>query len=221
MSHGAKPTILLVEPDTALRRLIALGLQYGGMNVIEVSSPTNLPTSEAQPPNILILDVDGGINSDWSLLAAAKTHPSLSTLPMIVLTWECPVQVWAAGAAGLADVPGAGGASEEEDPTQVRCLAKPFDARTLHATIEQLLVAASTSSDSSKAQEILLIAQTATSTPSIWPLVTAAGLLLAFIGLMGLFAISVLGLLIVFVSLLWWTLGTGTKKEARPLPIGG
>src|SRR5713226_961924 len=155
MSHGAKPTILLVEPDTALRRLIALGLQYGGMNVIEVSSPTNLPANEAQPPNILILDVDGGINSDWSLLAAAKTHPSLSTLPMIVLTWECPVP------AGIADVPGSETVSEQQDslPAQVRCLAKPFDARTLHATIEQLLIAASTASESSNPQEILLIVQ--------------------------------------------------------------
>jgi DNA-binding response OmpR family regulator len=215
MSHGAKPTILLVEPDTSLRRLITLGLQYRGMNVIEANLPAQLPTIEAQPPDLLILDVDGRMSSDWSLLAAAQTHPYLSTIPIIVLTWECPV------AASAVDI--AGRTREQQDAlqAQVSCLAKPFDARTLHMTIEQLLVAVDTASESSNAQEILLIAQTVTSAPSIWPLVTAAGLLLAFIGLMGLFAISVLGLLIVFVSLLWWTLGTGTKKETRPLPIGG
>ena len=59
--------------------------------------------------------------------------------------------------------------------------------------------------------------QQATAAPSIWPLMTAAGLLLAFIGLMGVLAITALGLCIVLVSLLWWTLGTGGKKQAVAL----
>ena len=56
------------------------------------------------------------------------------------------------------------------------------------------------------------------STPSIWPLVTAAGLLLAFTGLMIQITITALGLLIVIVALLWWTLGS--KSEQKPLPVG-
>ncbi len=215
MSNGTRPTVLLIEADTSLRRLIALGLEYRGMHIIEVSSawnlPTLLPTVGTKKPDLLILDVDGARGSDWTLIEAAQAHPYLSTLPVVVLTWECPVAV--------------GAASEEQNSLQghTTCLTKPFDARALHKTIEALLVADSTNSTDSTAQEtarkqdILLMTQQATAAPSIWPLMTAAGLLLAFIGLMGVLAITALGLCIVLVSLLWWTLGTGGKKQAVAL----
>jgi DNA-binding response OmpR family regulator len=214
MSHGStRPTVLLIEADTSLRRLIALGLEYRSMHVIEASSAWNLPTFGigTKKPDLLILDVDGAKGGDWTLIEAAQAHPYLSTLPVVVLTWECPVAV--------------GAASEEQNSLQghTTCLTKPFDARALHTTIEALLVADSTDSTDSTAQEtarkqdILLITQQATAAPSIWPLMTAAGLLLAFIGLMGVLAITALGLCIVLVSLLWWTLGTGGKKQAVAL----
>ncbi len=218
MSNGTRPTVLLIEADTSLRRLIALGLEYRGMHIIEVSSawnlPTLLPTVGTKKPDLLILDVDGARGSDWTLIEAAQAHPYLSTLPVVVLTWECPVAV--------------GAASEEQNSLQghTTCLTKPFDARALHKTIEALLVADSTNSTNStdstaqetaRKQDILLMTQQATAAPSIWPLMTAAGLLLAFIGLMGVLAITALGLCIVLVSLLWWTLGTGGKKQAVAL----
>ena len=55
---------------------------------------------------------------------------------------------------------------------------------------------------------------------SIWPLITAVGLFLAFIGLMGLLPLTGFGLLIVFASLLWWTLGgkaSGLLSQWRKL----
>ncbi len=198
MSNGTKPTVLLIEADTSLRWLIALGLEYRGMHVIEASSawnlPTLIPTVGAKKPDLLILDVDGARGSDWTLIEAAQAHPYLSTLPMVVLTWECPVAV--------------GAASEEQNSLQghTTCLTKPFDARALHTTIEALLVAdstASTAQETARKQDILLITQQATA--------------LAFIGLMGVLAITALGLCIVLVSLLWWTLGTGGKKQAVAL----
>ena len=205
MSHETKPTVLLVEGDPSLRRLIALGLQYRGMHVIAASSPTKLPTLEAHSPDLLVLDVDGRVNSDSSLLAAMQAHPNLSTLPIVLLAWECPVPVAVV--------------SEQQNTLQTQCLVKPFDARTLHATIEQLLVARALQ-EASEVQEVPVAAHTTAAAPSIWPLLTAAGLLFAFIGLMGLLAFTVLGLLIIVVSLLWWTLGTNTKKEHAPLPLG-
>ena len=177
------------------------------MNVIEANLPAQLPTIEAQPPDLLILDVDGGMSSDWSLLAAAQTHPHLSTLPIIVLTWECPVPACVVSG------------QQNTLQAQATCLTKPFDARKLHATIDQQLLA-SALQKTLKTQELPLAAQTRSPAPSIWPLLTAAGLLLAFIGLMGLLALTVFGLLIIAVSLLWWTLGTNTKKEHAPLPLG-
>ena len=207
MSPATKPIVLLIEADASLRRLIALGLQYRGMHVLEASSLSGLPVLEAHSPDLLVLDVDGGVNSDPSLLTALQAHPHLSTLPTVLLAWECPVP------AGLA------GGQRNTLQAQATCLTKPFDARTLHATIDQQLLE-SALQKTLKTQELPLAAQTRSPAPSIWPLLTAAGLLLAFIGLMGPLAFTGLGLLIIVVSLLWWTLGTNTKKEHAPLPLG-
>jgi|SRR5579859_20456 len=203
MSRGTKSTVLLIEADASLRRLIALGLEYRGLQVIEASSPFRLPSLETARPDLLVLDVDGSVKSDRSLLATVQVHPYLSALPIVVLAWECLMP------AGVV-----GGAGEERgiSQAQVTCLTKPFDARALHATIEELLVA-NTLQEAVQAQEIFTAAQTAEPAPSIWPLLTAAGLFLAFIGLMGSLAVTFVGLLIVLISLLWWTVGT--KGPAR------
>jgi DNA-binding response OmpR family regulator len=201
MPHGPEPTVLLIETDTSLRRLIALGLQYRGMHVIEASSPASLPTVEAREPDLLLLDIDGNTGSNWSLLDAVQSHPYLSTLPVVVLAWECPVPA------------GAAREVQSQLQTYTTFLSKPFDARALYTTIESLLAAVSSAQATTQSQEIALLRQGKDSS-SIWPLLTAAGLLLTFIGLMGLLAISAVGLCVVLVSLLWWTLGSSIKKEA-------
>ncbi len=117
MSHGTQPTVLLIEADLSLRRLITLGLQHRGMCVITASSLNNLPVLEARSLSLLILDVDGGVHSNWSLLTAVQAHSSLSTLPIVTLAWECPpIPV----PAGLTDQP------EDALSTSVTCLTKPF-----------------------------------------------------------------------------------------------
>src|SRR5260221_8263107 len=65
MSYQAKTTVLLIEPDASLRRLIALGLQYRGMHVIEASSLDHTPSLEAQTLDLLILDMDERVSSDY------------------------------------------------------------------------------------------------------------------------------------------------------------
>lgn len=190
-------TILLIEANTSLRRMIALGLQYRGMRVLEASSPTALPAIEALGPGLVVLDIDGEAGSDRSLLARAQAHPYLSTLPMVVLAWDCLVP------AGMA-------LDTLQQP--VTCLTKPFDARTLHTTVEQILAATEELTPSLK-QEMLLAARSQGAAPSICPLVTAAGLLLLFIGLMTQVIVSGLGLLIVIFTLLCWTLGTKAEPE--------
>jgi DNA-binding NtrC family response regulator len=188
--QGTSDTVLLIEADKSLRRLIALGLQYRGIHVIEANSPMNLPVLETRQPGLVVLDIDGEAGSDHSLLAAAQEHPYLSSLPIVLLAWDCLVPA---------------GVRQDRSQTQVTCLTKPFDARTLHTTIEQIL-----------AQEMLPAAHATHSViaaPSIWPLITAVGLLLAFIGLMTQIAVSGVGLLIVMIALLWWTLGTKSERE--------
>ena len=194
MSHTTRRTVLLIEEDASLRRLLALGLQYRGIQVIEASSPAQLPAMQGQQPDLLLLDIDGGVKSDWSLLTGVQSYPSLATLPKVVLAWEnvLPADVY-----------------RSTTQTHTTCLTKPFDARALYATIEQLLL-------QTEAQEVLRIAQIASPAPSIWPVITAAALLLTVIGLMVHITITVVGILILLIALLGWTLGT--KPETVPVP---
>jgi DNA-binding response OmpR family regulator len=204
MSHGTKPTVLLIEADRSLRRLIALGLQHRGMHIIEADSPTQLNIPEGQLPELLVLDIDSGVNSDWTLLESVYALPELSTIPIVVLTWEVLVPA---------------GMGEDFVEERVTSLTKPFDARTLHATVEQLLATYTvhTAGQTHAVHEAYAAGRAVSASPSIWPLLTAAGLLLAFIGLMGQLSLIIIGLLIVVVSLLWWTLGTKPERAALPV----
>jgi DNA-binding response OmpR family regulator len=209
MSQGKKPTILLLEADASLRRLIALGLLHRSVHVIEVSSAEHVSSLGIQSLDLLILDIDGGLHSDWSLVEAAQSHPYFTDVPAIVLSWDCLVP---SNSAMLTR-------TSATTLTQVTCLTKPFDARTLYATIEQILAAraAREAAAVAKAEEMLLATYSAQASPSIWPIITAAGVLLTFIGMMLQIAVTIVGLLIVIIALLLWTLGT---KPGREMAVG-
>lgn len=204
MAHGTKPTVLIIEADRSLRRLIALGLQHRGMSVIEADSPVQLHIPEGQLPELLVFDIDNGVHSDWSLLESVYAFPELSTIPIVVLTWEVLVPA---------------GMGEDFVEERVTPLTKPFDARSLYATVEQLLATHSvrTTGQTQAEYEALSTGRPVSTASSIWPLLTAAGLLLAFIGLMGQLSLIIIGLLIVLVSLLWWTLGKKPERAALPV----
>ena len=196
MLHELKHTVLLIEEDVSLRRLMALGLEYRGVQIVEAG---DFSTIAEQQADLLVLDVDGSVGSDWSLLAAVASHPYLSALPIVVLAWEdsLPISV---------------------KRSNISCLTKPFDARALHATIERLLAESAVQEVSAtrREQETLLTTQGKVPAPTIWPLVTAAGLLLTVVGLLGPIAITVVGLLVFVAALLTWTLGPGPGRTSIP-----
>ena len=198
--QGKKPVILLVEADDALRRLIVLGLQNRDMYVIEASAAEQVPTLNVEHLDMLVLDVDAGISRDWSVLDAAQSHPLFSTLPIVVLCWEDRLPMSASKRAS---------ATTLISSSQIIYLAKPFDARILHDTIDRLLTAqaAERQAREARAEQILLADYTAHAAPSPWPVVTAIGLLLAVIGFMLQIILAAIGLLVVIVALLLWTLG--------------
>jgi CheY-like chemotaxis protein len=209
MSSEKKATVLLIEPDAALRRLIALGLEHRGMHVIEANSPTSIPsfeTQETQQFDLLVLDMDGEAGRNRNFLAAAHTllaHPQFSTLPTILLVWEYPSSI------GIAE-------SRVVTASAIKYLTKPFDARVLHRTLDQFLLAraADEAACEARAEELLLATYPKQASASIWPLVTAAGLLLAFVGMMLQIAVTIVGVLIVIAALLLWTLGGRTVLQA-------
>src|SRR5689334_9670174 len=122
MPRGTSSTVLLIEPDIFLRRLIVLGLERQGTHVIAVNSLAALADQPIANPDLLVLDIDNGSRDDAALLAAVEAHPYLSLLPMVVLAWDQVLPATRGSSLPLRD-----------------CLPKPFDARALHATIENLL----------------------------------------------------------------------------------
>lgn len=210
MQRAATHTILLIEADISLRRMIALGLQYRGLQVIETSSPSHLPTLTNQSLDLVVLDIDGEAGNNHELLTEVQVHPILSSIPIVALAWETPTLV-NVQRDNLSDFLG-----HQNSLDRITCLTKPFDARTLHATIEQILLTTQEAASAHK-QEAYLSAYSSMPTPSICPLITAVGLLLVFIGLLLQIIVAAVGILIVVAALLWWTLGT--KTASKPLAI--
>lgn len=206
MQRAATHTILLIEADASLRRMIALGLQYRGLHVIETSSPFHLPINADQPLDLVVLDIDGEAGNNHQPLAEVQSHPILSCIPIVALAWEPPTPVHARN-----DSP-----ADHPDHQDLTYMAKPFDARTLHATIEQILLTTQQAASAHK-QVAYLTTYTPNPAPSIYPLLTAVGLLLAFIGLLLQIIVAAIGLVVVVVALLWWTLGT--KPSNKPLAV--
>ncbi len=199
MSQGKKPIVLLIEADTSLRRLIALGLQHRDMDVIEASSLASALSIET--PDLLIVDIDSGIHSDWSLLTNVQSASTLATVPTIVLAWEQTPMIHSSSVA---------------TQTQIACLTKPFDARVMQESVNRLLAvrAAKEAALLAQAEAVLLATYKTQTPPSIWPIITAIGLLIAFMGMLLQVAVTILGILIVIIALLWWTLGTKPTSKA-------
>ena len=209
MSRGKKPTVLLIESETMLRRLISLGLQDQGIYVIEASEPTSIPSFDTQQLELVVIDVDRGSSTDWSFLELLKSHSQLSTLPTIVLAWD-----YAAVSASPSLV-----TFQQAHPEAI-FLTKPFDARALHEGVSQLLQVHEQQEAQREAlvEERLLASYAVHAAPSIWPVVTAVGLLMIVCGLLVQFAISALGIFIVVAALLLWTVGS--RPEPSKVPLG-
>ncbi len=185
--------MLLIEPDASLRRLIVLGLQHRGVQVVEASSLDSLAEQPIADPDLLVLDIDRGWRDDKALLLAIEDHPYLSHLPRVVLAWD------STRAASSSTFP------------LLECLSKPFDARQLYAVIEKLLLASTTGGLSSV--PAVPISSSFMVAPSLSPLIAAAGLLLTIVGLMLQLFLAGIGLLVVLAALLWWTLGKPPERQ--------
>jgi len=201
MLQEKKPIVLLLEADVSLRRLIVLGLQHRGMEVVALEEPTAAQAAQGTP-DLLIIDIDSGIRSDWSLLSNIQAIPTLVAVPTIVLAWE--------------RLPIVNTSSVATAHAQLLCLTKPFDARIMHQSIDHLLATRESKEAAllAQAEAVLLATYKQQTPPSIWPIVTAIGLLIAFVGMMLHVVLIILGLLIVLFALLWWTLGTKPQSLA-------
>lgn len=193
-------TVLLVEGDEALRRVIAMGLRHQGMSVLEAASAQQARALLGERPSLLVVDVDSGPASDRMLLPDLRAHDGLAETPAVVLAWDCSPD--------LSAQVGSDGAAV--------CLAKPFDARRLFAEAEVLLQAASQRRQAASVAAVgvgsFSSEETCPSAPSIWPFVLALGVMLAVSGLLIHPALVALGVAVVLGAMLLW----GFEPGARP-----
>jgi CheY-like chemotaxis protein len=197
MSQGQQQTsstVLVFEPDSSLRRLITLGLLHRGLHVVEADSLASLEKTDIASVDLLLLDVDNAMICDWELLNTLQAQPRFASLATIALAWELPTV-------------------EESNiiqSTQARTkfLPKPFDARILHETIDNLISARDAEQKAREAQmeAVLLAAYSNHPGPSAWPFLTAVGLFLLVVGILLQVALAIFGGLIVVAGLLLWTL---------------
>jgi DNA-binding NtrC family response regulator len=207
MLQGQKQTVLVFETDPSLRRLITLGLVHRGFQVIEADSLTAIDAMDVATVDLLVLDVDSTVTCDWQLLESIQSQPCLSSIATIVLAWEAPLTGSSAIALSMQD--------------QNTFLPKPFDARTLYETIDDLIAARFAEQKAREALlETALLASYARHTaPSVWPVITAAGLLIVVIGLLLHFVLAIVGILIVIAGLLLWTLGGSPAPASITLGV--
>lgn len=207
-------TVLVIEPDGALRRIMALGLLQRGFQVIEARSLGAAWELATSTPAAVVLDISLGPNSEWMLLRTLRSHRLLGASPLVLLAWDCPSDASLVG----------------ERTTPCVCLSKPFDARALLDAVETVLVApagvllhavdrqaaaapaapdAAVDGEAPPVPSVDAVSASAgdraASTASIWPLVTAAGATLTVVGLLVHVAFVILGIAIIFASILWWT----------------
>ncbi|GCE14386.1 response regulator [Tengunoibacter tsumagoiensis] len=198
MSQG--PTVLLVEADPSLRRLISLGLQHQGWQVIEANSCASTPTYPETVFDLLVVDIDSGVNRNLAFLEHVQADPSLAELPTVLLSWDqSPVQT--------------------SLPEQAVCLSKPFDARALYTAATHLLQvrAERLAAQVAQAEERLLATYRQQTAPSIWPIITAAGMLLVVTGMLMQLAIAIVGIVIVAMAIIMWGVGThSSQNEIAP-----
>jgi len=191
-------TVLLVEGDAALRRVIAMGLRHQGLSVLEAASPQQARALLDQRPSLLVVDVDSGLASDRKLLPDLRDYDGLAETPAVVLAWDCSPDL-----------------KEQVDSDGAAiCLAKPFDARRLFAEAEALLEIAMQRRQVENAVGVgvggLSFEERAAS-PSIWPIVLALGVMLAVSGLLIHPAIVALGVAVVVGAMLLWSFEPGVK----------
>ncbi|HOA23986.1 MAG TPA: response regulator [Aggregatilineales bacterium] len=82
-------TILTVEDEENIRRLLAVNLQARGHEVLEArSAEEGLPLLSTKPVDLVLLDIRLPGQSGWSMLEAMQQQPDLRDIPVIVVSGE-------------------------------------------------------------------------------------------------------------------------------------
>ncbi len=80
-------TVLVADDSSAVRRILRRALESGGYRVTEAADGEQaLRACRADPPDLLLLDIDMPVMDGLTTLGAMKADPQLVSLPVLFLT---------------------------------------------------------------------------------------------------------------------------------------
>jgi DNA-binding response OmpR family regulator len=88
--EGWQPTILVIDDDPDLVKLIRTFFRFEGFNVREATKRAEIMTAFRQPPmpDLVLLDVNLPDADGFDVLARMRQHDSLKTIPVVMITAE-------------------------------------------------------------------------------------------------------------------------------------
>ena len=121
---GSGPLVLIVDDDERLREFVRVNLEVEGYNVREAgSAEEGLAALEAEPPDLILLDVMMPQVDGWEMLRRVQERHGVGAIPVIMFSGKVDEH-----AADEATSRGAQG-----------FIGKPFDPRSLIDSTKQLL----------------------------------------------------------------------------------
>ena len=88
LKHPIKPTILVVDDEANIRKLVAVNLSSRGYEVLEASSGAQaISLLDKQAPGLMILDIKLPDLTGWELLKQIMENPQInSDFPVLIMT---------------------------------------------------------------------------------------------------------------------------------------
>ncbi len=120
-----KPTILVVDDEANIRKLVSVNLASRGYKVLEASTGDQaINLIDHQPPGLMILDIKLPDITGWELLKQITQNPSISSdFPVLVMT------------ASIMDAH----FDLDKFPRVAKILVKPFSMSVFVSTVEKIL----------------------------------------------------------------------------------
>ncbi|HXI11929.1 MAG TPA: response regulator [Thermoanaerobaculia bacterium] len=85
----AKPRVLVVEDDSDLRRLYAIGLNQRGFQVrLAANGAEAIDRVDRERPDLILLDMMMPLMSGWDVLEKINPPTSTSPIPVIVISGQ-------------------------------------------------------------------------------------------------------------------------------------
>jgi len=85
--ESKRPTVLVVDDDRNLRRIISTNLEIAGFDVVDAADGASaLSLLDGHTPDVVLLDVTMPVMDGYATLGRIRRHATASHVPVIVLT---------------------------------------------------------------------------------------------------------------------------------------